>query len=148
MFSTFHPERGRKGRRKKRKKSQTLETEDKLESFDWEKASSGSDHGSKNHESGHVNGKNSLNSTLIFFVVPDIVIQTPPGSGVGLIPLHLPRQEWMANQEITQLNSLQRGVCASLNLPMALSFYDIQISSDYRLFSKILPLFLLSLIHI
>ena len=76
------------------------------------------------------------------FLVPDIAIWTPPGSGTGLIPLCLPRQERMVNQGLTQLKSLQRGVFASLNLSMALSFYDIQISSDYRLFSKILPLFL------
>ena len=132
MFSTFRPRRGRG--RKKRKKNIQSKSEDKLDSFDWETASS---------RSGHAIGEEKdSNSTLIFFLVPDIVIRTPPGSGMGLIPPYLPRQEKMANQELTQLNSLQRGVFASLNLSMALSFYDIQISSDYRLFSKILPLFL------
>ena len=133
MIQTFHPERGRGKKKRKWKKQNQNKTEDKPESFDWDVASLGS---------GHENGGKNSKSTLIYFLVPDIVIQTPPGSGVGLIPLHLPRQEWMANQELTQLNSLQRGVCASFNSSLALSFYDIQISSDYRLFSKILPLFL------
>ena len=132
MTPTSHPKRGR-GKKKKKKKHQQNKTA-VPESFDWEKAYSGS---------GHANGeeKNS-NSALTYFLVPDIAIWTPPGSGKGLIPLCLPRQERMVNQGLTQLNSLQRGVFASLKLSMALSFYDIQISSDYRLFSKILPLFL------
>ena len=127
MISTFHPKRGR-GKKKRRKKHHQNKNEDKPESFDWDTASSGSE--------------KTSNSTLIYFVVPDTAIWTPPGSGTGLIPLCLPRQERMVNQGLTQLNSLQRGVFASLKLSMALSFYDIQISSDYRLFSKILPLFL------
>ena len=49
------------------------EKEEKPKSFDWDAASLSS------------GGKNS-NSTLIFFLVPDIVIRTPPGSGMGLIP--------------------------------------------------------------
>ena len=132
MFSTFRPRRGRG--RKKRKKNKQSKSEDKLDSFDWETASS---------RSGHAIGEEKdSNSTLIYFLVPDIVIWTPPGSGTGLIPLCLPCQERMANQELIQLKSLQRGVCASGNLPMALSFYDIQISSDYRLFRNTPPLFL------
>ena len=130
MIPTFHPRRG-KGRKKRRKKKQN-NNEEKPESFDWDTASS---------KSGHANGGKNLNSTLIYFLVPDIVIRTPPGSGAGLIPLYLPRPERMANQELNQLNSLQRGVFALFNLPMALSFYGIQISSDYRLFSKTLPLY-------
>ena len=127
MTSTFHPLRGR-GRRKRQKQS---ENEDKPESFDWDVASSKSCQ--------EIGGRNSKpNSALISFVVPDIAIWTPPGSGMGLIPPYLPRQEKMTNQELNQLNSLQRGVLASLKKSMALSFYDIQISSDYRL----------SLIHI
>ena len=77
-------------------------------------------------------------STLYSFLVLGTDIWTPPGSGAGLIPLHLPRQERMSDQELTQLKSLQRGVCASRNSTMALSIYEIKISSDYRLFSKIL----------
>ena len=137
MIPTFQPERGRRGRRRKRKKHKQS-NEEKPESFDWDRDGVSS-------KSGHENGgkKSNSNSTLIFFLVPDIAIRTPPGSGTGLIPLYLPRQEKMTNQELTQLNSLQRGVFASLNISMALSFYDIQISSDYRLFSKI-PLLTLS----
>ena len=133
MFSssTFRPRRGR-GRKKRKKKKQNR-TEDKPDSFEWEAAFSGS---------GHANGIENSNSTLISLLVPVGAIRTPPGSGAGLIPLYLPRQEKMANQELNQLNSQQRRVFASFNLSMALSFYDIQISSDYRLFSKILPLFL------
>ena len=113
MTPTYHPKRGR-GRKKRKKHKQSesesgSEKEEKPKSFDWDAASSSS------------GGKNS-NSTLIFFLVPDIVIRTPPGSGMGLIPPYLPRQEKMANQELTQLNSLQRGVFASLILSMALSF--------------------------
>ena len=133
MLSISRLRRGRGRKKRKRKKNKQYGTEDTPGSFDWDTASSGS---------GQEIGSENSNSTLIFFLVPDIAIWTPPGSGAGLIPLYLPRQERMTKQELTQLNSLQRGVCASLNLPMALSFYDIQISSDYRLFSKILPLFL------
>ena len=131
MIPTSHPKRGR-GKKKKKKKHQQNKTA-APESFDWEVAYSGS---------GHENGEKDSNSALIYFLVPNYVIRTPPGSGAGLIPLYLPRQERMTNQGLTQLKSLQRGVLASLNIYMALSFYDIQKSSDYRLFSKILPLFL------
>ena len=128
-----HPRRGGGKKKKKKKKHHHQNKTAVPESFDRETAYSGS---------GHANGeeKNS-NSALTYFLVPDIAIWTPPGSGTGLIPLCLPRQERMVNQGLTQLNSLQRGVFASLKLSMALSFYGIQISSDYRLFSKTLPLY-------
>ena len=129
MFLTSHPCRGRgRKKKKKKKKHKQRNSEDKPGSFDWDTVSS---------KSGHANGgKNSSNSTLIYFMVPDIVIRTPPGSGTGLIPLCLPRQEKMANQELTQLKSLQRGVFASRNSNMALSIDEIKISSEYRLLSN------------
>ena len=130
MVSTSHPKRGRGRRRRKKKKHK--QSGDKPKSFDWDTASS---------KSGHMIGGKYSNSAFIFFLVPDITIWTPPGSGTGLIPLCLPRQERMVNQELTQINSLQRGMLASVNSSLALSIYDIQISSDYRLFRKILSSF-------
>ena len=91
MVKSFHPSRG-KGKVKYKKEenpkpfdwgseevveidrtsSSASEKEEKPKSFDWDAASSSS------------GGKNP-NSTLIFTLVPDIVIRTPPGSGMGII---------------------------------------------------------------
>ena len=80
------------------------------------------------------------NSTLISFLVLGSTIRTSPGSGTGLIPLCLPRRGAIVTQGLNQLKTLQREVFASTQLSMALSFDGSRISSDYRLFSKLLLL--------
>ena len=77
--------------------------------------------------------KNS-NSTLNFFLVLVVDSSLPPGSGSGLIPLVLPRQRGVSMRDLTQCNSLQWGAFASCNQLIALSIYDLRISSDYRQF--------------
>ena len=125
----YRPKRG-KGRIKTKQEDAAEEPE----SFDWERQFSGQEKAIVPAKAVKV----ISNSTLDSFLVLVIVIRTPPGSGAGLIPLHLPRQEKRAKQELTQLNSLQRGAFVSKKKLLALSFYEIRISSDYRLFSNIL----------
>ena len=122
MVKSFHPRRG-KGKvkykaneKEKQKQSVTQETRN---SFDWEPPA-----------------EKQLKSTLNSCLVLVTVICPPPGSGVGLIPLRLPRQGWMAEQELIQLKSLQWEAYVSSKNLIALSFYDLRISSDYRLNSK------------
>ena len=123
MVKSFHPRRG-KGRVRRRK--QTKSAEKRRRSFDWDAPSKGLETVPKSK------------SVLASFLVLDGVIQSPPGSGAGLIPLFLPRQEKTADQELNQIKTLQREASVSSKNLIALSIYGVQISSDYRLFSKTL----------
>ena len=127
MTESFHPRRG-KGRLKSKQKEisedKTESEEEEEESFDWD-----SEKNSKEFK--------KAKSALNFFLVLGSVNQTLPGSGAGLIPLSLPRREWRADQELTQLKSLQGEALVSCNNLIALFIYDIKISSDYRLFGKL-----------
>ena len=76
----------------------------------------------------------NINSTLNFFLVLVVDSSLPPGSGSGLIPLVLPRQRGVSMRDLNQCNSLQWGAFASCNHLIALSVYDLRISSDYKQF--------------
>ena len=63
----------------------------------------------------------------------------PPGSGEGLIPLILPRQGVESGLDLNQKQSFKPKDSASIFLKVIvktldLSFYDSEISSDYRFF--------------
>ena len=123
MVKSFHPRRG-KGRVRRK---QTISEEKRRRSFDWDVPSKGLETVPKS------------NSVLDSFLVLDGVIQSPPGSGTGLIPLFLPRQERMASQDLIQLKTLHWEALASSNTLIALSVNDLRISSDYRLIPISLP---------
>ena len=80
------------------------------------------------------------NSDTIPFLMPVASKAPPPGSGDGLIPPILPRQGAKNALDLTQKQSFMLGYSASYiafnsNENLSLSFYDSEISSDYRLLS-------------
>ena len=121
---------------KRKQENNGSEKKEKLGAFDWDQEKDVITSSKDLNESSEL-----VNSALISFLVLDTVVQSPPGSGAGLIPLFLPRQEKTADQELNQIKTLQREASVSSKNLIALSIYGVQISSDYRLFS-------LSLIHI
>ena len=101
MTKSFHHRRG-KGR-VRRKQTITKSEETRRRSFDWDALAKGLEI--------VPNSKSVLDS----FLVLDDAIQSPPGSGAGLIPLFLPYQERMASQDSTQLKTLQWEALSSRN---------------------------------
>ena len=85
--------RGRRKRRKEKQKQSVKVKQKKRSSFAWESPT----------VTVIIMGKNKANSRLNSCLVLVSVICSPPGSGAGLIPPYLPRQEGMAEQELTQL---------------------------------------------
>ena len=98
MEIPFRPRRG-KGK-VKTKKSVNEKAEETPESFDWDRNSA-----KRIKSIDPIKfGTTKVKSTLSSFLVLAANIRTPPGSGAGLIPLYLPRQEKMSEQELSLIH--------------------------------------------
>ena len=79
-------------RYRRKKKRKRTENKNILGAFDWDRAIT--------KEIKEDSTEFSVNSAFFPSLVLETVAQSPPGSGTGLIPLFLPRQEKAADQEL------------------------------------------------